>query len=197
MQRPKLYLPYILYILYILYITSSSCNSNKKAEHEILSLREMSDLATVEYVVTKIIKASDDKTWYKLGDRKILMSCKATLKAGIDFSQVSAEKIDINGDQISLQLPGAKLFSLNMQPEDIKTEFEEVGLLRSDFSAAEKDDLMKQGESQIRNSVDSLGILQTAEANASIFISNFLHQLGYKKVEITFGERGAVGPKLN
>lgn len=35
--------------------------------------------------IAKIIKASDDKTRYKIGDRKIIMTCKASLTAGIDL----------------------------------------------------------------------------------------------------------------
>jgi Protein of unknown function (DUF4230) len=180
---------FIRCILYLLCIPIFSCNSKKKAEQQILALKEMSDLATVEYVVTKIIKANDNRTWYKIGERKILMSCKATLKAGIDFAQIKPNKVDIDGDEISIELPRAKLLSVNIRPEDIKTEYEEVGLLRSDFTSSEKDELMKQGEAQIRNSADSLGIYQTAETNAFLFLSKFLQQLGYKKVTVSFGER--------
>ena len=78
--------------------------STPDEKQEILALKEMSDLATVEYVVTKIIRANDDKTWYKFGDRKILMSCQATLKAGIDFSKISENDISIHGKEITLQL---------------------------------------------------------------------------------------------
>ncbi len=194
MNRP-LYILYIPYILFIIF-TLPSCNSKKKAEQQIFALKEMSDMATVEYVVTKIIKAKDDKTWYKLGERKILMSCLATLKAGIDFSQLNHDKVDIDGDEITLELPRAKLLSVNIKPEDIRTEYEEVGLLRSDFSSSEKDELMSQGETQIRNSADSLGILQTAETNASLFVTYFLQELGYKKININFG-KNSVNPKLN
>ena len=73
-------------LLLLLFFTS--CNKKEEQLQQVLALRQMSDLATVEYVVTKIIKASDNKTWYKLGDRKILMSCKATLTAGIDLAAI-------------------------------------------------------------------------------------------------------------
>lgn len=164
-----------------------SCNSStKEKEQEVLALKEMSSLATVEYLVTKIIKASDNQSWYKIGDRKILMSCQASLKAGIDFSKINADKIKINGKEISLELPRAELLYLNIKPEDIKVEYEETGVFRNSYSADEKNMLMAQGEKQIKSSVDSLGILQTAETNASVFVSNFLRQLGYKKINISF-----------
>ena len=162
----------------------------------MLALKEMSDLATVEYVVTKIIKANDDQTWYKFGDRKILMSCQATLKAGIDLSKIDQDKINISGEEISLVLPAAKLISISIKPEDIRTEYEDVGLLRSNFSVAEKDALLAQGEAQIKSSVNSLGIIQTAETNASLFVTNFLTQLGYKKISISF-QKETIDSRLN
>jgi len=56
---------------------------------QVLGLQQMSELATSEYVVTKIIKANDNATWYKIGDRKILMTCKASLVAGIDLEALT------------------------------------------------------------------------------------------------------------
>lgn len=153
----------------------------------------MSELATVEYTVTKMIKASDDATWYKIGDRKILMSCKATLKAGIDFRAIGPDQVTIEGRAITIELPKAKLLSVNIRPEDIKVEYEEVGILRSEFSAAEKNALMVQGEQQIRSLSAETGILQDAESNASVFVTNFFRQLGYDKVEVRFGT-GAAKP---
>jgi hypothetical protein len=163
-----------------------SCRQKEKAVDSVLQLKELSELATVEYTITKIIKASDDQTWYKIGDRKILMSCQASVKSGIDLSKLKAEDITINGDDISIILPKATILSLNILPEAIRTEYQEVGLFRSDFTAAERNQLMSQGETQIRNSIEDTGILQTAESNASLFIGQFLRQLGYQHIDIQF-----------
>ena len=50
-----------------------SCNK-KQAQPDlsqlILSLKETGELLTAEYTLTKVIRASDDATWYKIGDRK-------------------------------------------------------------------------------------------------------------------------------
>ena len=161
---------------------------NKKIprEQEILALKEMNELVTVEYVVSKIIRANDDQTWYKIGDRKILMTCEATLKAGIDFSKITADNITLNDKEIKLILPKARLFSLNIKPEDIKVAYQEIGAFRSEFTSQERNMLAAQAQEQIQASVDSLGILHTAEANASLFVSNFLRNLGYEKVSIAF-----------
>ena len=184
-----LYLSYMRKGLIFLFCLSLlSCNRKKIAEQEILALKNMSDLATVEYVVTKIIKTNDNKDWYKIGDRKILMSCQATIKAGIDFAKIEVADIAIDGDEVTLNLPPAKMISLNIRPEDIKVEFQEVGVLRQNFNQSEKDFLLSQGESQIRSSVEAIGVLKTAETNATIFLTQFLKQLGYKKITVRFGD---------
>lgn len=180
--------------LILLVVFLVSCSKEKKV-NEVFALREMSELATVEYIVTKIIRASDDQTWYKIGDRKILMSCEASVKAGIDMTAIRKENISIEGKSISLVLPKAHLISINIRPEDVKVEYEETGLFRDNFSAAERDQLMSQGQAQISKSVDSLGVLQTAETNASIFISNYLKQLGYNRIHIRFSNE-STSPRL-
>lgn len=154
--------------------------------NEVLAFKEMSELATVEYIVTKIVKADDNRTWYKVGDRKILMSCEASIKAGIDFSAIDEGDVTIDGKSISLVLPKAHLISLNIRPEDVRVEYEETGFFRDDFSTAERDALLIQGEKQIKNSVEALGVLTAAETNASLFISNYLKTLGYNRINIRF-----------
>lgn len=185
-----------IYFLFVL-LVSFSCNHKEKIEQKQLVplLKQLSDLATVEYVVTKIIKANDNKTWYKIGDRKILMSCKASLIAGIDLSKITEENINISGNEITMMLPRAKLLTVNIKPEDIKTEYEEVSPFRSSFSSGERDALAAQGEAQIKNSADSLGILQAAEVNASLIISNFLKKAGYQTINIRYDGENNKGLK--
>jgi len=163
-----------------------ACQQKPKPEDMVLQLRELNELATVEYTVSKIVKASDDQTWYKVGDRKILMSCRAAVRAGIDISKLQSTDIEVSGKSISLQLPPAEILSVSIRPEDIRTEFEEVGIFRSDFTAAEKNQIMASGEAQIRQQVASTDILRDAETQASLLLGNFLRSLGFTEVKISF-----------
>lgn len=161
--------------------------SKKQHETQILSsLKEMSDLATVEYTVTKIIKANDNKTWFKIGDRKILMSCEAHIKAGVDMSQITKKDFTIDNKEISVRLPGPKVISLSIPAETIKVEYQDISLFRDPFKTAERDQLAAQAETQIRNSIDSLGILEQAKINTSLFVNNLLVRLGYENITITY-----------
>ena len=176
-------------IFSILLVTASCFISCKKKEHlreTVLALKRTGQFVTAEFTLGKIVKASDDKTWYKVGDRKILISLEAHLKAGINFLDINEENFKQDGTLLSVTLPPAQIFSLSIPPEKIKLEHEEIGLLRSDFSAAEREDLLAQAEVQIRNLGDSLKILQIAEENAELYLEKFLHQFGYENVRITF-----------
>lgn len=166
-----------------------SCSKPSQDKKELIySLQEMSDLATVEYTVTKIIKANDNKTWFKLGARKILMSSEAQIKAGIDLSHLSEKDFEIDGKNIRVKLPAPKLISLSIPAEKISVEYEKVSLFRDPFATAERDRLAAQAETSIRNSLGALGIFEQARINASLFISNFLQRLGYQNISITYDE---------
>ena len=168
------------------------CAKKKAPEPNILTLKEMSDLATVEYTVTKIIKASDNKTWFKMGDRKILMSCEAHIKAGIDMSAIDKNSFKVSGKSIEVSLPAPKVISISIPPEGIKTEYEDVGILRDKFKTQDRDALAAQAENQIKNSIEALGILTQAKANSAVFVTNFLKKLGYENISINYNGRQPV-----
>lgn len=174
--------------LFIIILLLLGCGKKDKAEEKpgILTLREMSDLATVEYTVTKVIKTTDNQTWFKLGTRKILMSCEAHIKAGIDLSALNNSSFKINNKNIEVTLPDPKIISVSLPAESIKTEYEEIGAFRDKFTALERDKLATQAEQQIRQSIDSLGILTQAKINTSMFVTNFLKRLGFENISINY-----------
>jgi hypothetical protein len=176
----------MLRIVLLILLIAPGCKRKHEQERTIFGLKEMSDLATVEYTVTKIIKANDNKTWFKAGERKILMSCEAHIKAGIDMSSINENNFKIDGKNISVQLPPPKIISISIPPEKIKVEYQDVGLFRDPYKSGERDQLAAQAENQIKNSIDSLGILHQAKANTSLFVSNFLKRLGYENIYITY-----------
>ncbi len=122
-------------ILLVLLI-ASGCSKNQQQKEILFSLREISELATVEYTVTKIIKANDNKTWFKIGERKILMSCEAHIKAGVDMSSITKKDFIINDKDITLQLPPPKVISLSIPAETIKVEFQDMTILPGESAAA-------------------------------------------------------------
>ena len=160
----------------------------QKLSEKMSQMSDVAELGSVEYTVTKVVKASDDASWYKVGNRKILFDCTAYLKAGIDMSKFDATKVQVNEEKKSVvvTLPKAELLAFNMPPEKAKLVYENVSTFRSNFSAADRNHLLQLGEKNIREDVPNLGILKDAEKNASDFFKALLGQLGFEIITVKF-----------
>lgn len=170
-------------------ITSCSESLEDRMNKQMATMSEMSELGTVEYTISKIIKANDN-AFYTIGDRKILFSCKATMKAGIDLAAFSPDSIQLDkaNKKVTIILPQAKVLSFNMPAENIHLEYQKVGTLRSDFTTANRNDLLKQAEEAIIADAGNLGILKDAEDNAIAFFEALLAQVGFDNIEVKFNK---------
>lgn len=178
----------------LLLVLLLSCQTTQDRIARVLVIREMGDLATTEYTITKIVKASDNKTWYKVGDRKILMSVEATIRAGIDLKAIQPDDVQIDGKTIQLTLPAPKLISLSIPPDKISVAYQDIGLLRMEYDNAERDALLTQGEQQIRKDIAATGIFETTKVHTTQFLTAFLQELGFEDIRIQFGTPKPIQP---
>ena len=182
----------VLALLGVVLLTSPGCGGRAVVEEtvhrEIEAITAMRQLSLVEYRVSKIIKADDEGQWYKIGERKILLSCTAYLKAGIDLATFGPDDvvIDWSGKRVSVTIPHATLLSLDIPTSEIREEYDHVTMLRHSFTAEERNALLRQGEKQIRDSVPSLGILEKADENARRFFESVFGKMGFETVDVSF-----------
>ena len=181
MKIKQITLPLLAFLLLV------SCSSKEKEISErVQRIAKTAELGTVEYKIKKVVKVNDDKTWWKIGDRRALFVSTAYLKAGIDLDGFSADRVQVNGKNVILTLPAAKLLSFNMPAEETTLEHEDYGMFRSRYNAEEQNEILQQGETAIRDDVPNLGILQDAEENARDIFTALLTQMGYKNITINF-----------
>jgi hypothetical protein len=179
-------------VLFLALLATAGCSRHNEVEEmvkrEVQAISEMRQLGLVEYRVRKIVKADDEGEWYKIGDRKILLSCTAYLKAGLDLTSFDMDDVDVDrlAGRVTVTLPHAILLSLDIPASEIRQEYDHVTMLRQSFSAEERNALLRQGEKQIRDSVPSLGILEKAEENACKFFESVFSKMGFTTVEVTF-----------
>ncbi len=179
-------------VLILALLAAAGCSRHENVEEtvqrEVKAISEMRQLGLVEYRVRKIVKANDEGEWYQIGDRKILLSCTAYLKAGLDLAAFNMEDVDIDREagSVTVTLPHAVLLSLDIPSSEIRLEYDHVTMLRQSFSAEERNALLRQGEKQIRKSVPDLGILEKAEENAVKFFESVFSKMGFTTVEVTF-----------
>ncbi len=175
------------FLLLIIQVACSDTNDLPKAE--VFQIKEIGELSTTEYVFSKVLRVDDPAEWYKFGDRKILISCKAKVKAGIDLNAIQKGDIVVNGQEISIQLPRPKITSFNMDPNSVRTEVVDVDGFRDNFNQADINQILQMGEKSIRGALSETGIYSEAEKNAVSFVKEFYKQLGYTKVIVEIKEQ--------
>ena len=166
----------------------------------ISQVRKCSKLYTAEYRVHKIV-THDDVLRLKgsilqrqfniklpLGDRKIAIPIDAKLKASIDFSQFSEHNIERRGDHITIILPDPQV-TMTSSKIDQKHVRQYVALARANFSDAEMSAYEQQGRAAIIESIPSLGILETAQANAAKVLVPMFTAMGYQEHQVTVAFR--------
>ncbi len=179
-------------------LMASGCNvldednsSSYSPIYEKMGSQEVAEFGTVQYTVGKIVKTSDmpQTFWdkFKIGDRKAVIRCTATLKAGIDISSGNY-KVEVDGKKVLLQLPHAKIFEpINMDFDNVHLEYSKVGLLRSSFSLAEYVAYLQEGEKQILADQNLISqIIKQAESNAEPMFRSMLKNLGFEAIKIEF-----------
>ena len=199
-------IPKILLTVCLAALTLTGCGSRaQKAAEKLLSRKEQAiqvidkiksekQLGLVEYEVQKIVKAKETGRYFVIGKSKkeILCSCKAYLKAGIDlggFNPMTDVAIDPDETMITITLPAPTLLSLNVPIQEVEILYERTK--HSDgFKLHELNNLLRQGEEQIRESVPELGILDDARQNAQLFFEPLFKQLGFSSVQVAFKEDG-------
>jgi hypothetical protein len=197
MTRIKAIWPVMLMAVLML----ASCE--KKAEESAWQqkLRQVAELGTVQYTVQKVVSNSDE-TWQIFGDRKILFSFRAVIKAGIDMDKFDAESVRISEDKkektksISLVLPQPEILSYNIQPDDVKMIYNQVSFLRTEYTNEERDAIVSKGEMELKVDRELTDmILKDARQNAAMFMEMLLRENGFSDVTITFKKEGKHGKR--
>ena len=178
----------LLLVLLLLSACSRGPSLQDQLAGRIEQLSRTAELGTVEYTVRKAVKARDEGDWFKIGNRRILFSCTARITAGINLERVPLDKrvVDESTRTVSLVLPHATVFSIDIPPEQIRLEYEDVTGFRQHFSDQERQALLRQGEREIVRDLPKLGILAEAESNAEEFFRPMLEQMGFDNIQIRF-----------
>ena len=151
-------------------------------------ISEKSELTLSEYEISKIIRYNDTSIWQSLGDRKLLISCKVFVKAGIKLNKLDFSKCEINetNKTILLKLPSPEILSYNFPPEEVKIAYSEVGFLRRDFTQDERLKLLQIAENNLREDWESLKIIEDAKKNTYNFFVPLYKSIGFEQVYIEF-----------
>lgn len=152
----------------------------------IHSVRELSDLATVEIVEYTTIERGRDAGVlnFARGDRVFLFAV-ARIGAGIDLSQLrdDAFEVDREAGTVRIRLPEPRVLYVALDNEATRVFDRDTGL----FTKGDRDlesEARLAAEDVLREQAYRGGILEQATANAKRTLTAFLKGLGFTEITI-------------
>lgn len=113
------------------------------------------------------------------GEKQIVVSISANLKAGIDLSLIS--NVRIQGDSISLTLPHP---FIKMESSSIDRVITGVTGARNEFTGFQQDEIIKVGEYRIKDNLDKFDLVNPTVDRAQTILTSLLKNLGFNEVTI-------------
>ena len=153
----------------------------------ISSIRDMSNLTTVETVQYTIVDKGTDKGWlsWARGDSLQLFAV-AKIGAGIDLSQISVRNVSLDDTGVvEISVPAAEIQYVSVDNEATQILDRDTGLFTKGDARLETDARQVAEEVLVQAALDD-GILTQAEANARQVLTDFLLGLGYRDVVVEF-----------
>ena len=153
-------------------------------------LRDIGELATEEYTYTEIGTFDSNKSVQIFGydvnlpltQSKFIYSYDGTIKAGIDFTQLTVEK-DEAGRKITVTLPAARILSSELD-EDSFQLYDDKNNVFNPYGVSDVNDTNKKIKTQAEERALEKGLLERAEENAETMIYNLLRSAYVEALDI-------------
>lgn len=184
-------------LLSLLLLGCSKGNQKSPMEIALPMINNCSKLYTAQYNVHKIITYEDmtaiegslffEKISIPIpGERKLVIPIDATIKAYIDFGQITKDNISVDseGKKVTITLPNPQIV-LSSAKIDYKNEKQYLSWNRSKFSNEEKENFIKQGRASILASMTNSDIIDRSRVNAFKTLQPILVSAGFSPENIT------------
>lgn len=156
----------------------------------ITAIRNLAELTTIESVHYTIVEKGTDAGWLAWArNDSVRMLAVAKIGAGVNLGKVYASDVDLDETGvIRITVPRATVQYVAPDNEATQVIERDLGLFTKGDPQLESEVRRIADEVLLQSALDE-GILDTAEDNARMVLTNFLMGLGYRDVIITFADR--------
>jgi Protein of unknown function (DUF4230) len=151
----------------------------------VRQIQSLQRLETVSYTMDKIISGEHANAYlpkFLAGDRLLLM-VHGEVVGGINLASLGPGDVQIHGQQISIHLPAAEVFTTRIDSARTKVYSRDTGLFSSPDPNLESE-VREEAERELQQAALQDGILKTAADNARSTISSMLQGFGFREVDI-------------
>ncbi len=165
-------------------VTGRTLSINVSQPSVVDRIQRLQRLETVVYTMDKLVTGAKESPIFPdflAGDR-LLMMVHGEVVAGIDFSNLKAGDVRVQGKEVRLHLPAAQVFSTRLDSAKTRVYSRQTGLLVPTDPNLETQ-VRQEAERQLQEAALAGGILRTAQQNAGSTITGLLQGLGFEKME--------------
>ncbi len=152
----------------------------------LLQVRQLNQLATVQYTIQKVVGLTEDKQ--PVGSESILLIVQASVQAGVDLASMRAEDVTVQPDgSVSLRLPRAKILNLSIDEKETKVWDRQKTWWTPwvPYSLDLEKRARLAGLEAVKQTALEMGMLAQADRNAETSIRGLLMLAGVKSVRVT------------
>ena len=180
-----------LIVVSLAILVLSGC-ADKKRHFVISKIKSTAQLATTETTIDKVVIGTKERRAFgliKLGQAEFVAYTEATVKTGIDLTELRPEDVVIQRRRIEVTLPPIKVidfaypFDKYRVDKDITDNDFFVGMTIYDH-----EELFRRAELDIRENLQFMGIVEQTKANTTRLMEGLLKNLGYEEIYIDFRE---------
>jgi len=153
---------------------------------EINNLAQLITITSFDEVVMDSIKKSKKLpgTIFPVPASKIVLIAKGQVMAGVDLKKLNNEDVMIKNDSISILFPPAQILNTILNPSDFET-FDETGV----WSSEEVNQVKVRIREKIIQRALEQNLLFKASERCKIIMENFLRNIGFTRIQITFKDQ--------
>ena len=143
------------------------------------------ELALVKYNYSGVIGYKDFLKILKINvpltEKSFLLKYNGYIKAGVDFENM---KVEVTGKDVHISLPRPRILDTLIDEKSIKVYNESMNafnpLTIADYNKA----IMKEKDNMINDAI-SQGILNDANKQAEVVLTNIMKDMGFENIKIT------------
>ena len=175
----------------LLLLLFSGCKKNDR--YLVISkIQSTAKLATTETKIDKVIVGFKERRWMglvKIGTAEFVATSEATIKSGIDLTELKPEDVKIDGNSISVELPHVKVldFSYPFDKFEIDENISDDDFLNR-ITIYDQEEFYRRAELDIRENLEYTGIVEATERKTRLMMTGLLKNMGYDAVFISFKE---------
>ncbi len=151
-------------------------------------IQGLSELTTAAFVMETVVPTSSDRKFgdFVVAQTKLLYLAQGKVRAGINLSKITPDKIKIQNNSIQVELPPPEILDQKIDVNRSQVYHYDRGWLNLGPDVAPELQTLAQRRTleKIVSKACRLGILDEANDKAEVAIGKLLMTAGYEKIEI-------------